>query len=139
MKYLILLLLTFNAYAHKYTIDYTNGKNWASQAIEGESLEDLKSKVDKFLKYNKNLEGEWNEIELNSFANKIEKDIEGNEITMYFHPSNFTFNYEDLTPIKAAQEVKRLRKKNLRDQALGINGKTKKDLNIRQLNEYLFE
>ena len=37
------------------------------------------------------------------------------------------------------EEVKRLRKQELKDIAKGENGKTKKELTLKEINEYLFE
>ena len=138
MKYL-LLLLSFNAYAHKYTIDYTNGKGWAQQGIEADTLEGLSAKVGKFISKSRIIRGEYNDVAEGAFHSKVIRDELDVESTVYYHPSNFSFSYEDLTPVKAEAKTKRLKHQGLRDIARGKNGQTKRRLNIKEINEYLFE
>lgn len=151
MKYLLLILLTFNSYAAERLIQ-TDLRN---NTIQGNEIVESKAKgIEKLIKTakikNNWRTGEFTEVLIDSLYSKsfIEIDELGNEteIIKHYHPLNWSYSFSDATAeIKEKQDketkekAKLNRKKNLRDQVLGINGKAKKDLNIRQLNEYIIE
>ena len=84
MKYLLLILISFNAYAFKYKIEYANNKGWVNQEIEADSQVKLDKELKKFIRKSKILKGEWNKTELDSIASRQHEDA-----VEYYHPSNF--------------------------------------------------
>ena len=60
------------------------------------------------------------------------QDLEGNEITQYFKPNNFSVKIEDHTEEENKKKAKLEAKKSLRDKL-----KEGKDLTLKEINELL--
>lgn len=148
MKYIILLLLTFNSYAEvKMSMkDLRNNSNQGSDTFDNEA--DAIKRLTKIAKIKNGWRtGEFTLVSENSLYSKEfnvynEQGLFTGVETRYYHPVNWNYTITPETQkevdAKFAIQTKKARKQNLRDQAKGLNGKTKKDLNIKQLNEYLF-
>ena len=100
MKYLLLLLISFNAYAFKYKIEYSNNKGWANQQLEADTQENLSKELERFLGQSKIIKGDWTSLEADSIASR-----EGMESLEYYHPSNFSLVLVDDTAEKAEQAI----------------------------------
>ena len=143
MKYLILLLLTFNSFAStKFVMtDLRNGKSLhdtfdTQELAVARLIEIAKTKGWRSGEFTYVADGSLYSKEFNAYN---EDGIFTGVETKYYHPLNWSYEFSDATKEVADKEAKKQRKKDLLDQVHGRNGKTKKDLNIRQLNEYFFE
>ena len=95
MKQILITLLTFFTVANiahaslRLQITPTDSK-YASMQLNGGTQEKLDKKLLKWIKRQRFFKGEWNTTQENSIISKTTEDIEGQEITQYFHPSNFS-------------------------------------------------
>jgi hypothetical protein len=105
MKYLILLLLTFNAYA-EFKVEFIETSTGGTYQFEKPDEEKAKKHLLKIIKKSQWMKGEFNnEV---SDLSETYKDMEGNGVTRYYHPSNFTYTLTDITQEladKAAQKA----------------------------------
>lgn len=123
MKYLILLLLSFNAYSMT-KIEYGhNDPKYAKQEIVKETKELALKELKKIIKKSKWMKGEWSAItnEL-GIKRKIERELtlleEGAELIglteeefEYYSPANFTVEITDVTEEYEAKKLEREEKK----------------------------
>lgn len=128
MKFLLLFLLSFNAYAELELTIIPNDAQYARGRIDGADQAEIDSNLLEFTVKQKFFTGEWNKVETDSILSKVEM-----EETFYYHPLNYSTSLENVTVKKAEERVKADRKKELKESA-----KTK-DLTSKELNEYLFQ
>jgi hypothetical protein len=135
MKYLLLLLLSFNIFADHFIVKIKpNNPKHGELSIDAESQEDAKEKLVKWVERQKVYKGVWSESQEGSIAERVTQDLEGNEITQYFKPNNFSVKIEDHTEEKNARKAKEAEKQALKDKL-----KEGKDLTLKEINELLRE
>ena len=135
MRYLLLLLLSFNIFADHFIVKIKpNNPKHGELSIDAESQEDAKQKLVKWVERQKVYKGVWSESQDGSIVERITQDLEGNEITQYFKPSDFSVKIEDHTQEENEKKAKLEAKKSLRDKL-----KEGKDLTLKEINELLRE
>jgi hypothetical protein len=135
MRYLLLLLLSFNIFADHFIVKIKpNNPKHGELSIDAESQEDAEKKLVKWIERQKVYKGVWSESQDGSIVERIIQDIEGNEITQYFKPNNFSVKIEDHTQEENEKKAKLEAKKSLRDKL-----KEGKDLTLKEINELLRE
>lgn len=108
---IIILLLSVNAHASlRLQITPTDSK-YASMQLNGDTQEQLDKKLLKWIKRQRFFKGEWNTTQENSIISKTTEDIDGQEITQYFHPSNFSVQLTDRTQEIADEQAAQLAEK----------------------------
>lgn len=138
MKHILITLLTFFTLTNKATASLRlqiipNDSKYAQMQLNGDTQEELDTKLVKWINKQKFFKGEWLADQTNTIASKIEVDMEGTSSTLYFKPNNFTVNVVDTSIEEAEQETKKSKKKNLKDKL-----KTK-DLSLKEINDLLRE
>jgi len=105
MKYIILLLISFNTFAaYKLQIN-PNDSKYAKMQIECSDQSECDSKLISWIQKQEFFKGEWKEDAIGSIVSKTETDLENNEKTLYFHPSNFSVNLVDTSAEEAEQAL----------------------------------
>ena len=114
MRFLFLILISFNLYAnHRYEI-VPNDSGLAGYQLEADSMEDLNSKLVSLIQRSQWLQGEWNEVEDGSIVSESVLDIDTQTfITRYYHPTNFGKVYKDITQDKTDDAIRAAIKKNM--------------------------
>ncbi len=106
---------------------------YASMSIDCEDQAKCDKKLLKWIDKQRFFSGEWLADSTDTIVSKAETDLEGNESTKHFKPSNFSVNLVDISAEITEQEAKRLAKQVLKDK---LNIK-KKDLTLKEINELL--
>lgn len=105
MKYIILLLISFNTFAaYKLQIN-PNDSKYAKMQIECSDQSECDSKLLSWIQKQEFFKGEWKEDAIGSIVSKVETDMENNEKTLYFHPSNFSVNLVDTSAEEAERAL----------------------------------
>ena len=94
MKYLLLLLFTFSAYA-QFKIEYTETSTGGKYEFSKNSEVKAKERLLKIIKKSRWMQGEW-KTEVSDLS-KTQLDLEGTETTLYYHPTNFTYIITDIS------------------------------------------
>ena len=132
MKYLLLLLLSFNIFADHFIVKIKpDNPKHGELSIDAESQEDAKQKLVKWIERQKVYKGVWSESQDGSIVERIIQDLEGNEITQYFKPNDFSVKIEDHSEEENKKKAKEKKHKDLKDK-LKDN-----DLNLKEINELL--
>jgi len=132
MKYL-LLLLTLNAYAQFKVVITSDNPKHGKMFIEAETEEKAKQKLVKWIERQKVYKGVWSESQDGSIVERVIQDLEGNEITQYFKPNNFSVKIEDRTEEENAKKAKEAEKQALKDKLKN------NDLSLPEMNKLLRE
>lgn len=132
MKYLLLLLLSFNIFADHFIVKIKpNNPKHGELSIDAESQEDAKQKLVKWVERQKVYKSEWGSFQ----PNGIKKDIlddDGNTVkTVYLKPLDYSFEIEDHTQEENEKKAKENKRKDLKDKL------KEKDLNLKEVNELL--
>lgn len=105
MKYIILLLISFNTFAaYKLQIN-PNDTKYAKMQIECADQSECDSKLLTWIQKQEFFKGEWKEDAIGSIVSKTETDMENNEKTLYFHPGNFSVNLVDTSAEEAEKAL----------------------------------
>ena len=105
MKYIILLLITFNTYAqYKVSINPSDSK-YAKMQINCADQAECDSKLLDWINKQKFFKGVWNDDAIGSIVSRQEIDLDENEVTKYFHPSNFSIEQKDISAELAEQAL----------------------------------
>lgn len=133
MKYLLLLVLSFNVFAeYKVVITPDNSKH-GKLLMEAQSQDEAKEKLIKWVDRQKVYKSEWGSYQPNGISKQL-YDLEGNPLkTVYLKPLDYSFEIVDITEEVKAQKDKEEKIKNLK-----TNLKDK-DLNLKEINELLRE
>ena len=132
MKYLLLLFLSFNIFADHFIVKIKpNNPKHGELSIDAESQEDAQQKLVKWIERQKVYKGVWSESQDGSIVDRVMQDLEGNEITQYFKPNDFSVKIEDHTQEENEKKAKEKKHKDLKDK-LKDN-----DLNLKEINELL--
>jgi hypothetical protein len=92
-----LLLFTFSVHA-QFKLEITPSDNkYASMSIDCQDQARCDEKLIKWIDKQKVYKGDWSENQADSIVSKTESDLEGNSVTKYFKPSNFSVNLVDIT------------------------------------------
>ncbi len=130
MKYIILLLISFNTFAEmKFTrIDTRNDSDQGNFVVD--NLEEANKRFNKMIDVRKSwMKCDWKEEKPSSIIDSVSKffadetcadfsitkkslDLDRNELTYYCHPLTFSFTCEDIT-----EEVKTKKEKKNKDEA----------------------
>lgn len=112
MRYLLLLLLSFNIFAGHFIVKIKpNNSKHGELSINAQSQEDAKNKLIKWIERQKVYKGVWSESQDGSIVERVTQDLEGNEITQYFKPNNFSVKIKDHTAEHAAEEAEKKARK----------------------------
>ena len=132
MKYLLLLLLSFNIFADHFIVKIKpNNPKHGELSIDAESQEDAKQKLVKWIDRQKVYKGVWSESQEGSIVERVIQDLEGNEITQYFKPNDFSVKIEDHTEEENARKAKEAQKQALKDKLKN------NDLSLPELNKLM--
>jgi hypothetical protein len=105
MKLILLLLLSFNAFAeYQYNILPTDS-TWAKSRIKADTEIEAKEKLLKFIEKSKVYTGEWDLVEADSIATK-KMLVDEVEVDHFFHPTNYTVVGEDTATEDANELIK---------------------------------
>ena len=131
MRYLLMLVLTFNCFAEFkiMVIGEDEKKDGREFLVENEL--DINKTIINMSKKIKGYKSKWGLIEEGSIASRLRTELEGNEVTEYLVPINYTIEIEDITEQIATEKVKSDRKEELREKL-----KTE-DLSPIEINELL--
>lgn len=101
-------LLTLNCtIAHaqmKLEITPSDSK-YAKMQVDCDDQADCDDKLLKWIENQKFFKGEWKLDAIGSIVSKQEIDLEENEVTKYFHPSNFSIEQKDISAELAEQAL----------------------------------
>tara|TARA_R110000868_G_C10972634_1_gene770644 strand:+ start:26904 stop:27338 length:435 start_codon:yes stop_codon:yes gene_type:complete len=103
MKYLIILLFTFNAYAEFKVEIIPDNTSWAKGGFEKQDEVKAKEHLLKIINKSQWMKTKWNYVE--SPISRTKKGMDGIEVTTYMHPKNFTYEIKDMTEEIAAEEA----------------------------------
>lgn len=126
MKYLLTLLLFISNIAYaEFKVDIIpNDTTLAQRGFEKQDEAKAKEHLLKIISKSQWMKGEFNsEV---SDLSKTEKDMEGNDVVTYYHPSNFTYTITDITQEIADKEAEKAEKKAEKQQAKNIKNLKKK-------------
>lgn len=145
MKYLILItFLTFLSQANaQYKLEITmSDSKYAKMQIVKDTEQEAKDKLVNLVDKKKYLEGEWKSEQ--SDLSKTILNPDGNETTIYYHPTNFTYTITDISQEVADKEAKKQAKKQLKADVKLIKDAGKKwrklsDNEKDKIMEYLLE
>ena len=132
MKYLLILILSFNCLAELkiHIIPNNTGKKDMHISVKNDSTTEIELR--KYIKRSKHFKGVWNKVEADSILSREHFDMQDNSTGFeYFHPTNYTIEIEDISEQIAAEKVKSDRKEELKEKL-----KTK-DLSPIEINELL--
>ena len=132
MKYLILMLLTFNAYA-EFKVEFIETSTGGTYHFEKQDEAKAKEHLLKIIKKSQWMKGEWkltpesSLVKIEEYTDAVDtgetktiQDMEGNDVevpvyeyvdktrNLYYHPTNFTYTISDITQEladKAAQKA----------------------------------
>lgn len=109
MKFLLLFLISFNLYAqHVYEIVPNNSKLTGYQLVKPTKA-DLDIRLLSLVKKVKWLKGTWNDVAQDAIVSEEIIGMDGEEPTVrYYHPSNFTVAYEDITADMQTKEANKV-------------------------------
>lgn len=108
MKTIIALIApTFlNCIFAQYKLEITpSDSKYAKMQIVCKDQSECDSKLLNWINKQEFFKGEWKETQEGSIVSKTETDMENNEITSYFHPSNFSVNLVDISAELAEQAL----------------------------------
>jgi hypothetical protein len=92
-----LLLFTFSVHA-QFKLEITpSDSKYAKMGIECKDQSKCDKKLVKWIDKQRFFKGDWSENQADSIVSKTESDLEGNSVTKYFKPSNFSVNLVDIT------------------------------------------
>ena len=130
-----LIALTFiNCTYAQFKLEITpSDSKYAKMQIDCEDQADCDKKLLKWIEKQQFFKGVWSDEQVGSLISKQELDLEGQETTVYFQPSNFSATINYITQELADKEAKKLAKQALRDKL----NKEKKDLTLKEINELL--
>lgn len=132
MKYLLLLLLSFNIFADHFIVKIKpDNPKHGELSIDAESQEDAKQKLVKWIERQKVYKGAWSLNQDGAIAQRVIQDLEGNETTQYFKPSNFSVEIQDHTEEENEKKAKEAERQALKDK-LKDN-----DLSLTELNKLM--
>lgn len=140
----IILFLSVNVYA-EFRVEFVETSTGGTYHFEKNTETKAKKRLKKIISKSQWMEGSWSATE--SPLSKTETFIteEGSEeITSYYHPSNFTYTIEDITQEKADAAAAQAVKDDIisKAKAVKLTGKKWKNLNDNQkdkLIDYLME
>lgn len=110
MKTIIALIaLTFlNCTFAQMKLEITpSDSKYAKMSIDCDDQADCDSKLLKWIEKQKFFKGEWKEDAIGSIATKVTQNMENKNITLHFHPANFSVQLEDISAELAAKEAKK--------------------------------
>jgi hypothetical protein len=106
-----LLLFTFSAHAQlKLEITPSDSK-YAKMSIECEDQSKCDEKLVKWIDKQRFFKGEWKSEQEGSIVSRVTQNMDGANVTLHFHPANFTVQLRDMTDELAAKEAERVAKK----------------------------
>ena len=110
MKYLLLLLISFSVFGQYQIKINPNDSQYAKMQIDCNNPIDCNSKLVEWIGKQDFFTGEWNDIEANAIANKIET-IEEIPVTKYYHANNYKVKLDDISNELEQVEVKKQARK----------------------------
>ena len=78
---------------------------YAKMQVDCDDQADCDDKLLKWIENQKFFKGEWKLDAIGSIVSKQEIDLEENEVTKYFHPSNFSIEQKDISAELAEQAL----------------------------------
>lgn len=103
-------LLTLNCtIAHaqmKLEITPSDSK-YAKMQVDCDDQADCDDKLLKWIEKQKFFKGEWKEDAIGSIVTKVTQNMDNENITLHFHPSNFSVQLEDISAELAAEKAKK--------------------------------
>lgn len=130
---LILLFLSLNLYAQWNIEIIPNNPSEAKMQLTGATAQEVKDELVKWIDRTKVYKGVWSESQDGSIIERVIQDLEGNEITQYFKPSDFSVKIEDHTEEENAKKAKETEKQALKDKLKNS------DLSLLEMNKLLRE
>ena len=110
MKHILITLLTFFTLANKALAQFKleilpSDSKYAKMQIDCADQAECDSKLLDWINKQKFFKGSWNDDAIGSIVSKQEIDLEENEVTKYFHPSNFSIEQKDISAELAEQAL----------------------------------
>ena len=111
MKYIILLLITFNTYAqYKVEINPSDSK-YAKMQIDCADQAECDSKLLDWINKQQFFKGVWNDDATGSVLTETRQNEENENVTQHFHPANFSVELVDMREQIAAEQAAKEEKK----------------------------
>jgi len=133
MKKILLIttmLISFNCLSEMTAKIIPDDSEKSSEIHEAKTQKKLEKKLSKIVKNDSKLIGKWRDKRARSIFSR-EKDGK----VEYFKPTNFKVEFEDVTVARKEARDKAKKVKDKRDYL--INKLKNKDLNLKQVNDYL--
>jgi len=113
MKYLLLLLISFNVFAQYQVKINPSDNQYAKMQIDCESTNDCNEKLIAWIGKQDFFTGNWNDVSEDSIASRVETLDNSSQVTSYYHASNYSVEIVDISAQLQTQALEALIKKRI--------------------------